>query len=115
MSGHPDQAQLDTVPTVVDVIEDVDLVSLPRFRALLQEAVSAGLDVIVDLTRCESIHGGCVRELLLAQARLGQQELRLVIISDPDTVTFFVLRLIHRQALTLYPTLELGQIALQLR
>ncbi len=45
---------------------------------------------------------------------LRRSERRLVLISEPDTVTFFVLRLIDRQALTVFPTRELGQIALQL-
>lgn len=83
-------------------------------RSRLDEAISAGLDVIVDLTRCEFIDGACVRELLLAQARLGLQDRRLVVISPTTTVVVLVLRLFDRQALTIYPTQQLGQIALQL-
>jgi anti-anti-sigma regulatory factor len=114
MNGHRLDAELDSVPTVVDVVEELDLGSLPRLRSLLEEAISARLDVIVDLTECEFIDGACARELLLAQARLGLQKRRLVVISEPTTVVFFVLRLFDRQALTIYPARQLGQIALQL-
>lgn len=114
MNGHRLHAQLDTVPAVVDVVEELDLGSLPRLRSLLKEAIAVGLDVLVDLTRCEFINGACVRELLLAQARLGIENRRLVVISQPTTVVFFMVRLTDRQALTIFPTRQLGQIALQL-
>ncbi len=116
MSGRLEHAELETVsaPFVIDIVEELDLASLPDFRLVLEEATSAGVDVIVDLTRCEFVDGACVRELLLTQARVGLQDQRLVVISKPDTAIFFILRLIERQALTLYPTQQLGQIALQL-
>lgn len=114
MNGHRLPAQLDTAPAVIDVVEELELDALPRLVSLLDDAISTGLDVIVDLTRCGFIDGACVGELLLAQDRLEIQQRRLVVISQPTTVVFFVLRLVDRQALTVYPTLQLGQIALQL-
>ncbi len=51
-------------------------------------ALDAGVDVIVDLTRCEFIDGACVRELLLAEARPRRSERRLVLISEPTRSPF---------------------------